>query len=92
MHVGPAGFMRMPSADLCQTIQSMLLGRIKDDTDHNASPVGVDKRVDDWPIRQGEGRQVDFRARGLQKRHVHALKVLDRRIIGSRPDRRLLAQ
>jgi len=58
----------------------MLLGGIKDDTDHNASPVGVDKRVDDWPIRQREGRQVDFRARGLQKRHVRALKVLDRRI------------
>jgi hypothetical protein len=59
----------------------MSLGRVKDDTDHNAAPVGVNQRVDDWPIRQGKGRQVDFRACRLQKRHVHALKVLDRRIM-----------
>jgi len=59
----------------------MLLGRIKDDTDDNAAPVGLDQHVDDRPVRQGKGRQVDFRARGLQKRHVHEFKVFDRRIM-----------
>jgi hypothetical protein len=77
MHIGAGRLHADFAGDLAQAIEGMVLTGIQNDADGDSAPVGIDQDVDDNPIRQRIGRQVDLGASRMQQPHVHALQVLN---------------
>ena len=77
MHIWAGRLHADAARDLAQVIKGVLLAGVENDAEADAAPMGVDQSVNDQPVRQRIGRDVDLCARRAKQLHIHALEVLD---------------
>jgi hypothetical protein len=61
---------------LSQPIEIARLAGVQNDSDRDAASMRIDQGVDDGPVRQHIGGEVDLGARRAQKRYVEAFQIL----------------